>query len=392
MGVTNSVSHAGIDCHRRFSQATLRDGCNKVVSRQRLDHANRELLREQLRSWPAGTPVIVESTFGWAWVCDELEAAGLEPHLANSTKVAAWRRARGLAKTNRLDGDLLSGLWLESERWWEVWLAPRAVRSRREWLRYRITLMRLQTSLKNRVHAILHMHGVLHDFSDLFGVDGRRFLNALVAAQDEQLSVSGRAVIKGYLQLLDHIRGQIAGITREFRRQQHQDPAAERLRTLPGVSWILAYTILAEVGSFGRFRGGRRLARYSLLAPMADESGDEDPKATPKGRHIGKMGRRTLKWAWVEAAHSAIRKDPYFRQIYNRHTDNGKRDRMRGVVAVGRALCCTAWSMDRYERNYQLERPPRPGSDRSGKGRRRLRRHSRPVKGQSFSAMVPAVF
>ena len=391
MGMMDNVSHGAMDCHRNFSRATFRDVSNKIVSRQRLEHTDRELLREQLRAWPVGTPVILEATFGWSWMCDELTAAGLEPHLANSTKVAGWRKARGIAKSNRTDADLLSELWRESECWWEVWLPPHEVRWRREWLRYRINLMRMQGALKNRTHAILHTYGVMHEFSDLFGAQGRRFLNMLIAPQDTRLSASARAVMKGYLQLLDHIRRQIAGVTLQFRRQQRNDSTAERMRTLPGISWILAYTILAEVGSFERFRTGRHLVKYSLLAPLADDSGDEDSNETPKGRHIGKIGRRTLKWAWIEAAHSAIRKDPRFRQIYNRRTDSGKRDRMRGLIAVARALCCTAYSMEKYQRQYQEEPPPRPGSGGSSKQKHPgfNKRHSRPVKGESLVAMVP---
>ena len=168
-----------------------------------------------------------------------------------------------------------------------------------------------------------------------------------------------------------------------------KEPTAEEV-----VATRFAETAVAATndGSFARFRGGRRLAKYSLLAPMANDSGDENPNETPKGRHIGKIGRRTLKWAWLEAAHSAIRKDTRFRQIYDARTDGGKRDRMRGLVAVARALCCTAWSMEKNQRNYQQEPPPRPGS--GGKSQRNdpgtNKRHSRPVKGQSLVAMVPA--
>ena len=95
------VSHVGCDCHRKFSKVTARDYEGNIVWRQRLDHADREKLREQLRSWPLGTPVVMEATFGWGWLCDEMRDAGLDPHLASSAKVAAWRKARGLAKSDR---------------------------------------------------------------------------------------------------------------------------------------------------------------------------------------------------------------------------------------------------------------------------------------------------
>ena len=238
----------GLDIHRKFSTVTARDGQDKIVWRQRLEHTDRPRMRARLADWPSGTPVVLEGTFGWGWMCDELTAAGLDPHLASSGKVAAWRKARGLAKSNRKDADLLSELWSEQGRWWEVWLAPPEVREQREWLRYRMTLVRTQTGLKNRIHAILHRHGILREQSDLFGRDGRRFLNLLVAPQDATLPDSARATLKGFLQLLDHVRRQIAAVTRQFRKQIEASPAARRLKTIPGIAWVLSYTILAEIG------------------------------------------------------------------------------------------------------------------------------------------------
>ncbi len=46
------------------------------------------------------------------------------------------------------------------------------MRDQRESLRYRMSLVKMQTSIKNRIHATLHRHGVLHEFSDLFGFIG----------------------------------------------------------------------------------------------------------------------------------------------------------------------------------------------------------------------------
>ena len=130
----------------------------------------------------------------------------------------------------------------------------------------------------------MHRHGIAHGESDLFGASGRRLLNLLVAPNDETLPPSARATLKGYLQLLDHVRRQIAGVTREVRQQISQTAAGERLRTLPGIDYILAYTILAEVGRIERFGSAKHLAAYSLLAPRAYDSGDDDGEA-PKGRH-----------------------------------------------------------------------------------------------------------
>ena len=385
------VAKVGLDSHRTFSSVTARDAAGKVVWRKRLEHADRGPLREELRTWPEGTPVVLEGTFGWGWWSDELSAAGLEPHLASSRKVAAWRDARGLAKSNRTDADLLSELWSQQPRWWEVWLAPPEVRSQREWLRYRMTLVRLQTGLKNRIHAILHRHGIVHGESDLFGTAGRRFLSLLVATNDATLPDSGRAMLKGYLQLLDQLRRQIANVTREVRRQITRTPAGERLRTIPGIDYILAYTILAEVGRIERFRSAKHMASYSLLAPRAYDSGEDDGEA-PKGRHVGHAGRRTLKWAWIEAAHGAVRKGGRFREIFDRRTDGGKRDRNRGYITVGHELCRTAHALWDKEIDYTETPPPRPGRGKRPGGLRRAAKgipgRSRPGTGQPEDPMV----
>jgi transposase len=356
----------GLDCHRNFSRVTARDAEGRVVWRQRLEHGDRAGLRERLRSWPAGVPVVLEGTFGWGWVSDELREAGLDPHLASSRKTAAWRDARGMAKSNRVDADLLSELWSQQRpRWWEVWLAPQEVRDQREWLRYRMTLVRMQTGIKNRVHATLHRHGVPHEFSDLFGAKGWAFLGQLASDDDVTLRDSARRTLAGYLKLLGQVRQQIAEVTRELRRQLRRSEQGELWRSLPGVSWVLAYTILAEVGRVERFRDGRHLCSYGLVAPVADDSGDEGPAGgaaggpAPLGRHVGHVGRVTLKWALVAAARGAVRKSAYFRAAFDRRTDGGKRDRGRGYIAVARELCRVGYSCVKGRRRYSETRPPR---------------------------------
>ena len=379
-----TVSQIGLDAHRKFSMVSARDADGRVLWRERLRHEDRALLREAFSAWPKGVPVIMEATFGWGWLSDEVAAAGLEPHLASSTKVAAWRKARGLAKSDRIDADLFTELPMRpGQRWWEVWLAPPEVRQQREWLRYRMTLVRAQTGLKNRVHAVLHRHGILNEHADLFGAAGRRMLSLLIGSQKGLLPDSARATLQGYLQLLDHLRHQIAQATRELRRQIQRSPAGERLRTIPGIGWVLAYTILAEVGQIERFRSPRQLASYSLLAPRAYDSGREAHDDAPQGRHVGHVGRRTLKWAWIEAAHSAVRHGGRFRAIFDRRTNNGRRDRSRGLIAVAHELCKLGYVVWKKGVAFREDPPPRPGSMKKTQS-------SCPGTGQPDVAMVAA--
>ena len=401
MGTDTSVAVIGMDIHRTFSKVTARDAAQKILWRQRLEHRQRQTLRQSLSRWPGHTPVVLEGSFGWSWLADELCRADLQPHLASSRKVALWRDLHGLAKSDRTDADLLSLMGFEPPRLWEVWLPPPEVRQQREWLRYRMSLVQTQTAFKNRVHAILHRHGIFPDVQRLFGTTGRRWLQQL--QQHPDLPDSGRAVLRGYLQLLDHLRLLIAQATRAFRRQVTQHPPASRLKTIPGIKWILAYTLLAEIGNIERFRSARHLVSYSLLAPRAHDSGSESDQP-PHGRHVGRAGRRTLKWAYIEAAHSAVRKSPGLRAWFNQYTQNGSVNVNRGYIGVARRLCQYSYAIWKQEVNYQEPPPVRPGNHRRRRTTRRRQRAiradhqlscegpeqaTRPVKGQPLDALAP---
>ncbi len=223
-------------------------------------------------------------------------------------------------------------------------------------------------------------------------------MSLLVVADDARLPESGRLTLKGHLQLLDQLRRQIATATRVFRKQGLGSSTALRLRSLPGICWVLGYTINAEIGDLRRFRSLKHLCSYSLLAPRAHDSGLEpEDEDAPKGRHVGHVGRRTLKWAWIEAAHGAVRKGGRFRAIFDRYTDAGKRNRNRGYIVVAHELCRTGYVLLKKEVDYDASVwPARPGSKKRKPTRKKSKKMlkpstSRPGTGQPHDAMVAAV-
>lgn len=83
--------------------------------------------------------MILEGTSSWGWVSAESFAVDLDPHLPGSTKIVVWRKARALAKSDRLGADLLSELWTQQAYWWDVSRASSKIGDQREWLRYRMS-------------------------------------------------------------------------------------------------------------------------------------------------------------------------------------------------------------------------------------------------------------
>ena len=381
--VYGSVAAVGVDVHYKFSKVSMRDAEGQLVRRERLDHPDRQQLRRRLEAWPKGVPIVLEASFGWGWLADEMKAAGLEVRLSNCFKLEKMRKARGLAKTNDKDAALLSELPFEKTDWWRVWVAPAGVRNQREWLRLRMDLVGLQTMTKNRISAIFHRQGLFHEFSDLFGAGGRALLAALCRDGRQgqvQLPDGALAALRHQVRLLGRVRGQLAEVTRAIRGRLAQSALGARLDGIPGFGEVLVHTVMGEIGRIERFRNDRALASYSLLAPISDDTGE--PKA-PLGRHLGVRGNRTLKWAFIQAAHGAVRRGGRWRAMFDRHTDGGRRNRNRGYIKVARALVKMVYVVWSRGVEYTDSPPPR----RSPKQRMQSWM-SRPGTGQPYHPMA----
>jgi transposase len=286
-------------------------------------------------------------------------------------------------KTNKKDADLISLLAFEQSDWWEVWRSPPDVRNRREQMRFRGDLVGLQTMVKSRIHAVFHRYGIFHEFSDLFGSKGRKFLVELCLYNPVNLPPEPLRALRGQLKLLDHLRRQLADVARILHKQLAKTPLTTRLKTIPGIGLILAHVLAAEIGKIERFRNQKSLAGYSLLAPRAYDSGQDDPSHSPKGRHLGLRGNRTLKWAFVEAAHGAVRSGGKWRAVFDRVTDGGRKNRNRGYIKVARELVKVVYAVWAKGIDYRAVAPVRPG-------RKISKKKSRSETGQLLHPMVHA--
>jgi transposase len=367
--IYSNVTCGGMDVHYKFSNVTFRDKNARVVRRERLNHPQRSQLQEHINRWPKDISIVLEASFGWGWLSDLLSEAGLEPHLSNCYKLEQMRKARGWVKTNKKDADMVSLLPFEATTWWEVWRAPREVRNQREQMRFRGDFVGLQCTTKNRIHSLFHRHGIFHEFSDLFGSKGRQFLVELCINGSELLSAEALQVLRGQVRLLDYIRRQLADIERVLHKQLVKTPLIRRLKTIDGIGLILSHVLAAEIGEIERFNSHKALASYSLLAPRSDDTGENNPARSPLGRHLGTRGNRTLKWAFIEAAHGAVRSGGRWRVMFDRVTCGGTKDCNRGYIKVARELVKVVYAVWSKGVDYQQAAPARPGCHKKKKSR-----------------------
>ena len=117
---------------------------------------------------------------------------------------------------------------------------------------------------------MLLTHGKPCPVSDLFGVRGRQLLAGLGLPEPWQ------GTIDASLRLIDELDREIGECERELRRLGADHRYVPLLLTVPGIGWVLAYTIAAEIGDISRFASPRKLAGYSGLCPRVYQSGERD--------------------------------------------------------------------------------------------------------------------
>jgi transposase len=291
--------HAGLDLSRKRLDVCLITEDGELAGRLAAPPDADGLRGLVARLAPCGEPVhaVIESMTGARFVHDTLEELGWDVEIADAQKV------KGLAplacKTDRIDAQVLAVL-SHRDLVPAIWLPDPRVRREREQARFRLHLVKHKSSLKNRVHSTMITFGHPCPVTDLFGVAGRQLLDRLEVPQPWRDSIDAS------LDLIDYLERQISTINVELKAGGADHPYVPLLLTVPGVGWVLAFTIAAEIGDITRFSSAKKLCGYTGLCPRVNQSGDKDRRGP-----LTKQGPKYLRWAMLEATMHALKHPIY---------------------------------------------------------------------------------
>jgi transposase len=326
--------YAGLDLSRRRLDVHVLDEDGRTVEMTAV-HPDADALRTLARVIGRhGQEVtgVIESMNGARFVHDQLELAGWDVEIADAVKVKGL--APLAAKTDRIDARVLAELG-RRDLVPAIWLPDPTVRAERERARFRLHLVRHRTALKNRIHATLIAFGHPVPVSDLFGVAGRELLASLAVPEP------WATTLERSLRFVDELDARIDECERELRAMGAGHPDIELLRTVPGIGWVLGYTIASELGDIRRFASPKKLTGYTGLCPIVRQSGGRDDRGP-----LAKNGPKYLRWALIEAATHASR-HPVYRDRYERNKRRLGRQRGSKVarVDIARELSTAIWHM-----------------------------------------------
>ncbi len=307
--------YSGIDLHSNNCVVVVSDEEDHVCCEKRVPNelARVVALLEPFRADLVG--VAVESTFNWYWLVDGLRAAGFEVKLVNTAAIVQYEGlkysgdehdARHLAHLMRLN--LLNyGFAFEPE-----WRAVRDLaRKRLQLVRTRTThVLALETIFARQTGG--HLSG---DKAKALSIeDVARWQwpdDVTLAAQVNVLAI--QAMERG-----------IAILERRLHERVKLAPEYLVLKSAPGIGEILSTVIMLETGPIERFTSAGNYASYARCVGSGRFSNNKK-----KGEGNRKNGNTYLAWAFVEAAHFALRYNESAKRFYER-----KRARTNGALAT----------------------------------------------------------
>lgn len=323
--------YIGIDLHQQYSQIAVVAENGKLIDQLTVANSATMFQTPQLKKlFNQQSKVAVEACNGWYWIVDALENSGTEVHLAHPLKTKLIAEAK--VKTDKIDAKVLAQL-LRTNFLPESYLAPSEVREARELHRHRAALVKIRTSIKNRVHGILSKHCIyFKNITDIFGVQGLKQLEKAA----ENLKPVYQQALKRYLTLIGVFNGEIKIIEQQIHKVVVIDETIELLMTIPGIGEYSAYLLASEIGDINRFPTFQKLVSYTGLNPGTNISGKHH-----YNMHITKQGNPWIRWVLIQDAPHSVRSDYRLNQKYMRIAQ--RKGKNTAKVAIARELLCAIY-------------------------------------------------
>jgi len=317
--------NCGIDLHARQMYVCLMDREGKKLVHTNIRNNDFAYFLKLVEPYKHDLTVCCECMFGWYWLADACQAAGLPFVLAHALYLKAIHGGKN--KNDRIDSEKIAHL-LRSNLIPPAYVYPAAKRPLRALLRQRLYFVWRRSELLSRIHSHQLAHNRIPQKQTRRNRDP--WEAQLLAAENDPLR---QIALKNDLAMIRHFDTQIFALEEELQRQAKKSAAREYalLQTVPGIGENLGMTILCEIGQITRFPTVKDFLSYCRLV-----KGTVASAGKIKGLRGAKLGNPYLRWAFGEAAVIAKRDHAVIGPLAQRLEArmNGNKFKANTVVAI----------------------------------------------------------
>jgi transposase len=203
-------------------------------------------------------------------------------------------KAGDRVKTDRRDAAMLAKLHRAGELT-AVWVPDDAHEAMRDLVRARATAVRVLGKARQHLQGFLLRHARVYVGKKGWTLAYRRWLTTVRFDHPAQ-----QVVLQDYIHAVTDAEARVDRLTKQIETlapQWSMVRVVEAVQAMRGVAFIVAVTVVAEVGDFSRFNNPRQLMAYLGLVPSEHSSG-----ATVRRGGITKAGNALARRALIEGA------------------------------------------------------------------------------------------
>jgi transposase len=322
---STSEFNCGIDLHAHQMYVCLMDRQGKKLVHTNIRNNDFAFFLKLITPYRHDLTVCAECMFGWYWLADACQNAGLTFVLAHALYLKAIHGGKN--KNDRVDSEKIAHL-LRTNLIPPAYVYPAAQRPLRALLRQRLYYVWSRSDLLARIQS----HQLAYNRPALRQTRPNRdpWEKQLLAAEDHPLR---QLALQNDLAMIRHYDKQITALEEELHRQTKRTAPREYalLQTVPGIGEHLGLTILYEIGDIERFPTVKDFVSYCRLV-----KGTVASAGKLKGLRGAKLGNPYLRWAFGEAAVIAKRDHeiigPLTQRLEARY--NGNKFKANTVLAI----------------------------------------------------------
>lgn len=314
--------YTAIDLHSSNSVIVILDETDRIVFHKRCPNDLKMILRELMVFQEDLVGIAVESTYNWYWLVDGLMEAGYRVHLVNTSAVKTYE---GLKHSDDKDDARWLAHLLRLGILPEGYIYPKEERAVRDLLRKRSQLVRQRTA------NILSIENLVSRNTGQL-ISSQAIKRMTVEDIDKMIPTPDRALaVKSNFLVMRCLEEQIQRLEKAVKDGVRPKKELLFLKSVNGIGDALAMTILLETGDIHRFPDVGNYASYCRCVESKRMSNEKK-----KGQGNRKNGNKFLSWAYLEAAHFAIRHNEKVRRFYTRKA--AKKNSFVAMKAVAHKL------------------------------------------------------
>jgi transposase len=217
--------------------------------------------------------------------------------------------------------------------------------------RVRERLVGQRTGMINQIRAFLLERGVAVR-------QGLRFLRAelpnILATRSDVLSPRMVRIIEELAGDWHRLDQRVESLSTDIKALADQDPACERLMSVPGIGPIISSAMVAAIGNGAAFSKGRDFGAWLGLVPRQMSTGDR----TILGK-ISKQGNRYLRVLFVQAAWVVLVKPTTWERHGLKPWIEAAKKRLHPnvmAIALANKLARIAWAVLNKEHKFECAR------------------------------------